>query len=562
MRSRASVEPNKREEKDGQGRAALLRRWGTRALLSAVLVSAGACIMVPAVQAAQPPLQIYWSNLNAGTIGRANLDGTGANQSFINLGLGARVLGLAVDSQHIYWTDPDSGLPDSNSGAVGMANLDGTGINQNLTAGGNGAAGVAIDGQHIYWTNLFGTIGKANLDGSGANQAFIFVAGRPTGVVVDNQHIYWTDNSDGTIGEANLDGSDVNQNLITGASGPGEIAVDGRHIYWANNSGTTIGRANLDGTGVNESFITGASQPSGVAVTGERIYWTNRGTGTIGEANLDGSAVDQSFITGAHLPGEVAVVPAVPVAQVTPATPPAFPTTPQSQLSAPLTLTVTDAGNTPLSLSGLTFAGADPGDFIVSSDGCLGSIAAGKSCQLTVSFAPTAQGSRSATLQITSNDPAGPAIVDLSGTGGPPPQGPAGPTGPPGTTGPPGATGAAGANGPQGPTGPTGLRGSTGPQGPAGPAGKIVCRQTLAATTLCAIEFAPGTWTAQSRTQNVAFRVEHEHRTVAHGTLTLRTGRVTRRRVRGLHHGRYTLVVTTGHRRHSKILLRQAFRVR
>ena len=90
---------------------ALLRRWGTRALLSAVLVFAGACIMVPAVQAAQPPLQIYWSNLNAGTIGRANLDGTGANQSFINLGLGARVFGLAVDSQHIYWTDPDSGLP-------------------------------------------------------------------------------------------------------------------------------------------------------------------------------------------------------------------------------------------------------------------------------------------------------------------------------------------------------------------------------------------------------------------------------------------------------------------
>ena len=186
----------------------------------------------------------------------------------------------------------------------------------------------------------------------------------------------------------------------------------------------------------------------------------------------------------------------------------------------------------------------------------MGSIAAGKSCQLTVSFAPAGQGSRSATLQITSNDPAGPAIVDLSGTGGPLPQGPPGPTGPPGTTGP------AGASGPQGPTGSPGLRGSTGPQGPAGPAGKIVCRKTLAATTLCAIEFAPGTWTAQSKTQKVAFRVKHGDRTVAHGTLTLRTGRFTRRRVRRLHHGRYTLVVTTGHRSHSKILLRQAFRVR
>jgi hypothetical protein len=60
----------------------------------------------------------------------------------------------------------------------------------------------------------------------------------------------------------------------------------------------------------------------------------------------------------------------------------------------------------------------------------------------------------------------------------------------------------------------------------------------------------------------VAFRVEHEHRTVAHGALTLRTGRFTRRRVRGLHHGRYTLVVTTGHGPHSKVLLRETFRVR
>ena len=55
------------------------------------------------------------------------------------------------------------------------------------------------------------------------------------------------------------------------------------------------------------------------------------------------------------------------VAQVTPATPPAFATTPQGTLSAPITLTLTDVGQQALSLTGLSFAGADPGDFLVAS---------------------------------------------------------------------------------------------------------------------------------------------------------------------------------------------------
>jgi hypothetical protein len=71
-------------------------------------------------------------------------------------------------------------------------------------------------------------------------------------------------------------------------------------------------------------------------------YWTNDGNNTIGEANLDGSDANQSFITGADQPFGLAV--SVAVAQVTPATPPAFANTPRGTLSAPTTLTVTDAG--------------------------------------------------------------------------------------------------------------------------------------------------------------------------------------------------------------------------
>jgi hypothetical protein len=74
----------------------------------------------------------------------------------------------------------------------------------------------------------------------------------------------------------------------------------------------------------------------------------------------------------------------------------------------------------------------------------MGPIAPSGSCNLGVSFAPQGQGSRSATLQIASNDPNSPATVTLSGTGGELPQGPPGQTGATGQTGLQGAAGRAG----------------------------------------------------------------------------------------------------------------------
>jgi hypothetical protein len=185
-----------------------------------------------------------------------------------------------------------------------------------------------------------------------------------------------------------------------------------------------------------------------------------------------------------------------------------FGTTPQGEISAPQTVTVTSTGESPLSITGLSFAGADPGDFIVGSDGCLGALAPGASCQLTVNFTPQAQGSRTAALEIASNAPNGPATVSLSGTGGGLPQGPAG------------------------------------PQGSPGPAGTIVCQNTPIARALCSIEFAPGTFTFKK----AAFTIDRGHSVVARGTLALRRGRISTHIVRGLRRGRYTLTITEGRR--------------
>jgi hypothetical protein len=47
---------------------------------------------------------MYWTGVPG--IGRANLDGSDANPSFITLGGGTGEVVLTVDGQHIYWSIP------------------------------------------------------------------------------------------------------------------------------------------------------------------------------------------------------------------------------------------------------------------------------------------------------------------------------------------------------------------------------------------------------------------------------------------------------------------------
>jgi hypothetical protein len=120
---------------------------------------------------------VYWANARTDTIGRANLDGTGANQTFIT---GAQnPLGVAVDSAHLYWAN-------GSSATIGRANLDGLEANEFFIFAGSPQA-VAVDGAHVWWANgrPFYAIGQANLDGTSVNERFIPTLSAPAGVAVD-----------------------------------------------------------------------------------------------------------------------------------------------------------------------------------------------------------------------------------------------------------------------------------------------------------------------------------------------------------------------------------------
>jgi virginiamycin B lyase len=220
-------------------------------------------------------------------------------------------VGVAVDGAHIYWANTFG------SGTLGRANLDGSGTNQSFISGASSPCGVAVDGSHIYWANNGSdSIGRANLDGSSANESFITGLNHPCGVTVDGSFVYWSNEGScapicngTTIGRANLDGSSPNLAFISGLAAPVGVAVNASYIYWGNNNSNTIGRANLNGTSPNPSFITGsgAGCTDFPVVDTSYIYWANACASSIGRANLDGTGVNEAFISVPPNPGGVAV---------------------------------------------------------------------------------------------------------------------------------------------------------------------------------------------------------------------------------------------------------------
>jgi hypothetical protein len=80
--------------------------------------------------------------------------------------------------------------------------------------------------------------------------------------------------------------------------------------------------------------------------------------------------------------------------------------------SSPRTVTLSNSGNTPLIISDVVATG----DYSQAS-ACVGTLATGDSCTITVTFTPTATGPRTGTVAVSDNAWASPQTVALSGAG-------------------------------------------------------------------------------------------------------------------------------------------------
>lgn len=112
----------------------------------------------------------------------------------------------------------------------------------------------------------------------------------------------------------------------------------------------------------------------------------------------------------------VAPPPTSPAVTLNPASALAFPGTPtQGTSTAPQTVTLTNSGGAPLQILSAVLSGFNSSDFSISSDTCIGSIAANSSCTISVVFSPSASGIRTTTLTITDNAANSPQSLNLSG---------------------------------------------------------------------------------------------------------------------------------------------------
>ncbi|MGC2213906.1 MAG: choice-of-anchor D domain-containing protein [Silvibacterium sp.] len=82
----------------------------------------------------------------------------------------------------------------------------------------------------------------------------------------------------------------------------------------------------------------------------------------------------------------------------------------------PKPVTLTNTGSSSITISGISFIGADAGDFSVYQKTCGSSLAASASCTATILFKPTAAGTRTATLVFADSAGDSPQDVSLSGT--------------------------------------------------------------------------------------------------------------------------------------------------
>jgi hypothetical protein len=85
--------------------------------------------------------------------------------------------------------------------------------------------------------------------------------------------------------------------------------------------------------------------------------------------------------------------------------------------SMPGTLTLTNVGSVAINFSSLAIGGTNQSEFVIHTNTCGVSLAAGSNCVLTVTFTPQAAGARSATLTFTDDAYASPQVLPLAGRG-------------------------------------------------------------------------------------------------------------------------------------------------
>ena len=282
-------------------------------------------------------------------------------------------------------------------------------------------------GHGQVWLN--GTsVASTNTDLSATNpysRLYLWNNGPAGSVYVDDVQVSTSNNGPVGAGAAALPGPAVSLSptSLTFSSQPLNT-VSGVQAITVTNSGTaplTLTGISVTGTNAGDfgQINTCPLSPSTLAVSGScavSVTFTPTATGTrAASLSIVDNATGSPHTAGLTGTGASALTPAVSFSPSSVS----FASQTVNTTSAAQAVTITNSGSAPLTISGITVAGANPGDY-GQTNNCLlspSTLAAGASCTASVTFTPLASGTRAASLSVADNAPGSPHTVALTGTG-------------------------------------------------------------------------------------------------------------------------------------------------
>jgi hypothetical protein len=345
----------------------------------------------------QPPGPTIAVNGSPACIATADVNGDGkldlvvgydyADDGFLSvlLGNGDGTFGPPVDYAAGKYTNSVLLADFNNDGKIDIATIDRFGTDASLLLGnGNGTFGAPS----VYYNQLFpNDFTAADFNGDGNED--IAVAGA---ILLGN--------GDGTFRQGGIfNGPTTTQSLAAGDfNGDGKLDLAGP----STTSSIAIDLGNGDGT-----FQPALTIP---LVGSESIpvpSWVATGDFN-GDGHLDLAVADSDGLPGAVTALLQSTLQLTPASLVFPAT--------VIGSSRSQAVKVMNFGAAPVSLGSISVTGIDPSDFSITS-ACGATLAPGKTCPVTVTFKPTAEGNRQATLSVLNATIGLAQSVGLYGTG-------------------------------------------------------------------------------------------------------------------------------------------------
>jgi len=321
---------------------------------------------------------------------------------------------------------------------IGRITPDGTTIYYSIPTSSSFPQGIASvpDGNLWFTEQSAGKVGKITPSGAITEYS---TGGFPTGIVAGpDGNLWFTEFNTDKIGEITTSGTITEYQIPTANSYPVLITPGPDDNLWFTERGANqIGRVTTGGAFTEFPLPTANSSPNGITAGPDGAIWFTELAGKIGRITPSGAITEYATPTGGSYPEGITAGPdgnvwfteagagqigrfSVPGVAASPSSL-TFPSQPVGTTSQSTTVTVSNTGpGRPLAISGVTLSGANAGDFAINSDACTGtSLAVNGTCTVGVSFAPTAIGTRSASLVLADDALDSPQSLPLTGTGAP-----------------------------------------------------------------------------------------------------------------------------------------------